>query len=111
LRFSKYIAQLQEILSPAVTSSDIMSTSSSGSSSSNVLRSQSVLLAVSPNCGWVPGEVRAFQRRGVQLVNLGPHPSSGATSSWLTWAPTLPAARLPAGHPAHRFKVSTRQVY
>jgi hypothetical protein len=70
LRFSQYTAQLQQdILSSAMSGSG---TTSPSSSSSHASQPQSVLLAVGPEGGWVPDEVRAFQRRGFQLVNLGP---------------------------------------
>lgn len=60
LRFSQYTSQLGTELSQA----------QAGSNTGDL--PSRVVLAVGPEGGWVPSEVRAFQERGFQLVHLGP---------------------------------------
>lgn len=67
LRFSDYASLLRE-------DDTSIATSSSGDSAreGQALQGRGVVIAVGPEGGWATEEVRAFQRRGYQLVNLGP---------------------------------------
>jgi 16S rRNA U1498 N3-methylase RsmE len=78
LRFSTYTSMLRA--DAATTSSSATSSGGSSndpygstdSSDSVAAPGRGMVIAVGPEGGWTTEEVRAFQRRGFQLVNLGP---------------------------------------
>jgi 16S rRNA U1498 N3-methylase RsmE len=79
LRFSQYTSLLRADISTASSSSvtqqrgdSIYSSNAAGSGECAAQQARGMVIAVGPEGGWTTEEVQAFQRRGYQLVNLGP---------------------------------------